>query len=95
MVQMLKEGVSGPVDLGGGAQLQGFFSGGQLAMTPAGYLLNRKRKEITRLEEGQGIQVNIASVPGASPELLEFVCYDKNNNEIKVLPFEEPAPRRR
>jgi len=36
MVQLLKEGVSAPVELGGGSQLQGFFSGGKLAMTPAG-----------------------------------------------------------
>ncbi len=36
MVQLVKEGASGPVDLGGGSQLQGFFGGGKLAMTPAG-----------------------------------------------------------
>jgi len=36
MVQLLKEGVSAPIELGGGSQLQGFFSGAKLAMTPAG-----------------------------------------------------------
>jgi multiple sugar transport system substrate-binding protein len=36
MVQLLKDGVSAPVELGGGSQLQGFFSGAKLAMTPAG-----------------------------------------------------------
>lgn len=36
MVQLLKEGASPPIELGGGSQLQGFFSGGKLAMTPAG-----------------------------------------------------------
>lgn len=36
MVQLLNEGVSAPVELGGGSQLQGFFSGNKLALTPAG-----------------------------------------------------------
>ena len=31
---------------------------------------------------------------GAPPELLEFTCYDNNNNEVKVLP-EEPVSRQR
>ena len=34
--------------------------------------------------------------PGVSPETLEFVCYDNNNNEVKFLPIhEEVRPRRR
>jgi ribonuclease E len=61
----------------------------------ATYLLNRKRKDITRLEEAGEIQVIITGAPGVSPELLEFVCYDKNNNEVKFLPYEENRPRRR
>jgi ribonuclease E len=61
----------------------------------ASYLLNRKRKEITRLEETGQIQVIIASSIGAPPELLDFVCYDNNNNEIKFFPFEETRPQRR
>jgi ribonuclease E len=61
----------------------------------AHYLLNRKRKEITRLEEAGDIQVNLTGVPGAAPEMLEFVCYDNNNNEVKFLPYEETRPRRR
>jgi hypothetical protein len=36
--------------------------------------------------------VSIASLAGVSPETLEVVCYDKHNNEIKLLPT-EPAPR--
>jgi len=63
----------------------------------AHYLLNRKRKEIVRLEEGgKTIAVRGAgtSVP---PEHLEFLCYDNNNNEVRFLAVDEPrpAPRRR
>jgi ribonuclease E len=64
----------------------------------AHYLLNRKRKEIARLEESGEIQMNITGVTGAPPEMLEFVCFDRNNNEVKFLPFEESResrPRRR
>jgi ribonuclease E len=53
------------------------------------YLLNKKRKEISRLEETGRIHVTISGVPRSSPEKLEFVCYDKNNNEVKFLPPEE------
>jgi ribonuclease E len=62
----------------------------------ANYLLNRKRREITKLEESGGIQVQVRGTPGAPPELLEFACYDNNNNEVKFLPTEDvPAPRGR
>jgi len=61
----------------------------------ATYLLNRKRKEISKLEEAGDIQVVITGAAGVSPELLEFVCYDKNNNEVKFLSYEENRPRRR
>jgi ribonuclease E len=55
----------------------------------AHYLLNKKRKEISRLEETGRIHVTITGVARSSPEKLEFVCYDKNNNEVKFLPPEE------
>jgi len=61
----------------------------------ANYLLNRKRKEITRLEESGSIQVTITAAVGVAPETLEFVCYDNNNNEVKFTPFVETRPRRR
>src|SRR5262249_31055235 len=44
----------------------------------ANYLLNRKRKEISKLEETGEIQVMVTPVISASPELLEFVCFDNN-----------------
>ncbi|MFL5243420.1 MAG: Rne/Rng family ribonuclease [Gemmataceae bacterium] len=62
----------------------------------ANYLLNKKRKEIAKLEELGGIQVHVTGVTGAPPETLEFTCFDSNNNEVKLLPQpEEFRPRRR
>jgi Rne/Rng family ribonuclease len=60
------------------------------------HLLNRKRKEVAKLEEGRNIQVRISGLAGAGPEALEFLCYDNNNNEVKFLPApEEPRRYRR
>jgi ribonuclease E len=67
----------------------------QVADEVAHYLLNKKRKEITRLEEAGEIQVTVSGTAGLPPESLEFVCYDNNNNEVKFLPQEEPRGRRR
>jgi ribonuclease E len=62
----------------------------------ASYLLNKKRKEITQLEDEGEVQVSITGVTGAPLEMLEFVCTDNNNNEIKFMPVvEETRPRRR
>jgi ribonuclease E len=54
----------------------------------AGYLLNKKRKEISQLEEQRGIQVFVSGKAGGPPEMLDFVCYDSNNSEMKVFPNE-------
>ncbi len=59
----------------------------------ANYLLNRKRKEISRLEEEGNIAVQIIGVPHAPPETLDFLCYDSNNNEVRLHPV-EAQPRR-
>jgi ribonuclease E len=59
------------------------------------YLQNRKRKEVAALEAAGEIQVSISGSATASPELLEMVCYDNNNNEVKFMPHEEPRPARR
>lgn len=58
----------------------------------ADYLLNRKRRELGQMEERGNLQVTIGGLPGVPPETLDLVCYDKNNNEIKLLP-QEPPPR--
>jgi ribonuclease E len=61
----------------------------------ANYLLNKKRREVTRLEEIGKIQVSITGSPSVAPETLEFACYDNNDNVIKFLPHDEVKPRRR
>ena len=64
----------------------------------ARYLLNRKRKEISKLEEAGSAEVTVHSVPEVSPEFLELTCFDSNGNEVKFTPYEEaprPQPRRR
>jgi ribonuclease E len=67
-----------------------------VAAEVANYLLNKKRREVTRLEEGGDIQVQITGIPGAPPETLEFAALDSNNNEVRLLPAPvEYRPRRR
>ena len=66
----------------------------RVAAGVADYLLNKKRREIARMEEVGGVQVHVQGMPGAPAELLEFLCLDKNNNEVKVLPQEAPPPPR-
>jgi ribonuclease E len=61
----------------------------------ANYLLNKKRKEITRLEEAGNLQVTIAAAVGASPETLEFVYYDNNNTPHRFSPYDENRLRAR
>jgi ribonuclease E len=67
----------------------------RVAEDVASYLLNKKRGEIARLEESGNIQVQIRGSTGAPPETLEFVCYDNNNNEVKLFPTELPVRPRR
>ena len=38
----------------------------------------------------------VARHPKHPPETLDFMCYDRNNNEVKFRPIEEaPPPRHR
>jgi ribonuclease E len=67
----------------------------RVAEDVANYLLNKKRREIVRLEEAGNIQVQIRGSAGAPPETLEFTCYDNNNNEVKLFPSELPVRPRR
>jgi ribonuclease E len=67
----------------------------RVAEDVANYLLNKKRREIVRLEESGNIQVQIRGSAGAPPETLEFICYDNNNNEVKLFPSELPVRPRR
>jgi ribonuclease E len=67
----------------------------RVAEDVANYLLNKKRREIARLEESGSIQVQIRGSAAAPPETLEFFCYDNNNNEVKLFPSELPVRPRR
>jgi ribonuclease E len=61
----------------------------------ANYLQNKKRRQVSHLEETGNIQVMIHGVPGAPPEMLEFLCLDNNGNEVKLLPAEPVGRSRR
>jgi len=67
----------------------------KVAEEVAHYLLNKKRRELARLEEAGEIQVGVTGKLGAAPEALEFTCYDNNNNEVKVIQQDEPVRHRR
>jgi ribonuclease E len=56
----------------------------RVAETLAQYLLNRKRKEIAKLEDEGKIQVTILGVPSALPETLEIQCLDDSGGEIRL-----------
>jgi ribonuclease E len=50
----------------------------------ATYLNNRKRREITRIEDTAGISVQVIGSEGVYPEHLEMTCQDAEGNEIKL-----------
>jgi ribonuclease E len=58
----------------------------------ARYLLNRKRREIVKLEEMGNFQVEVQSLPGAPPEVLEVVCFDHNDHEVRLIPAPVEMP---
>ncbi|MFN4258221.1 MAG: Rne/Rng family ribonuclease [Gemmataceae bacterium] len=61
----------------------------------ANYLHNKKRAEISRLEESGNIHVLIHGQAGVAPETLEFACFDNNNNEVKFMTYDDRFRRRR
>jgi ribonuclease E len=58
----------------------------RVAESVAQYLLNRKRKEISQLEEGGRMQVTVLGIATGLPEFLEMLCYDSNGSEVKLQP---------
>ncbi len=50
----------------------------------ASYLNNKKRKEITRLEDEGGLVVQILGSDGLFPEHLEIDCRDKDGREVEL-----------
>lgn len=65
----------------------------RVAETLAQYLLNRKRKEIAKLEDEGKIQVTILGVPNALPETMEIQCLDESGGEIRITRPPEPKKR--
>jgi ribonuclease E len=59
----------------------------------ADYLQNKKRREISKLEEEGQISVQVRGVQGAPPERMELVALDNNGNEVKLLAPEPVAYR--
>lgn len=56
------------------------------------YLLNKKRRDISAMEERANVEVMINGVPNVSPDTLEFKCFDSNGNEVR-LTNPGPPPR--
>jgi ribonuclease E len=52
----------------------------------ANYLLNKKRKELAKLEEQARMAIQINGQAGVSPELCQFKCLDQNGNEVRLIP---------
>ncbi len=50
----------------------------------AAFLNNRKRRDITQLEESYGVMVNINALANVSPEYSKFYCTNDLGNEVRV-----------
>jgi ribonuclease E len=50
----------------------------------ASYINNRKRRELTRLEDEHNVQVLVIGREDLSPEFLKFECEDANGREVRV-----------
>lgn len=51
----------------------------------ASFLNNRKRRDITNLEEVYQVAINIHAAGGVGPEHLVFHCTNEGGNEVKIL----------
>ena len=50
----------------------------------ASYINNRKRRELTRLEDEHNVQVLVLSREDLSPEFLKIECEDAAGREVRV-----------
>ena len=57
----------------------------------AHYLLNKKRREISKWEDAGQMLVSIGGRTGVSPEFLELRGFDNNGNEVPLLTAAPPA----
>jgi len=54
-----------------------------VATEVANYINNRKRRELSKLEEEGKVTVQIMSAKGVAPEYLVLECRDADGREIK------------
>jgi ribonuclease E len=50
----------------------------------ASYINNRKRRDLTRMEDEHNVQVLVISREDLSPEFLKFGCEDASGREVRV-----------
>ncbi len=65
----------------------------EIAVHPAvaGYLNNRKRKEIARMEQECNMTIQIVMGDDVPAEHLVIACFDANGNDVRLQP-QLPAP---
>ncbi len=59
----------------------------------AAFLNNRKRRDITQLEESYGVTVTITALADVSPEHHKFYCYNALGMEVKMPQREDSKSR--
>jgi ribonuclease E len=57
------------------------------------YLLNKKRKDISGLEERSKMEIQVDGQFNVSPEHLEFRCFDQNGVEVRLFNPTAAPPR--
>jgi ribonuclease E len=65
-----------------------------VAPSVATYLNNRKRREIAQIETESNLLIVLRHQESAAAEHLAIECFDAQNNEIRLFPAPQPAPRR-
>ncbi|MSR30209.1 MAG: Rne/Rng family ribonuclease [Gemmataceae bacterium] len=63
----------------------------RVANETADHLLNKKKGDLWKLEEGSGVTIVVRGEAGVPPELLEVVGRDKSGAEAFVFPVQEPS----
>ena len=51
----------------------------------AAFLNNRKRRDITNLEEVYEVTINVHALTAVGPEHLQFHCTNETGSEVKIL----------
>jgi ribonuclease E len=59
----------------------------------AAFLNNRKRRDITLMEESYDVTINIHGLAQASPEHLKFYCSNELGTEVRVVSRDDSKTR--